>query len=369
MPIQGLTQVRRLPRLGKIRMGIKVKSKSNPNMEIPQKSDHFVVPQEVEKVYGPEPKVLDILIPVEDEKKWAPQYYKLYSRTQGLVCKGDGCNAQRLFDTSTGERAHKTTTQVVRRDYECAGRKCADYLAKDGCKEVMSLMFMLYKVPGMGIWQIDTGAINSIININSCADYIRAVFGKVSWIPLQLTIEPKEVQNPETGKRQTVYVLNLRNNLVLLEMVETTKKFQAQLPDNTRLMLPVADESEVDPDELPEDGQEPGSDPEPPPQEHKAEPNPKQTESDIMFENLQSASAVQQVDADWVKTTIYNLRKNGCEEVTGNKLAERWKNKYNVKEGLEGMTIKQSLVLLLRADAEDFCNWLQSLETKYPAKA
>ncbi len=87
-------------------------------------------------------------------------------------------------------------------------------------------------------------------------------------------------------------------------MVETTKKFQAQLPDNTRLMLPVADESEVDPDELPEDGQEPGSDLEPPPEEHKVEPDSKQTESDIMFENLQSATLTQQVDADWVKTTI-----------------------------------------------------------------
>jgi len=196
MPIQGLTQVRRLPRLGKIRMGIKVKSKSNPNMEIPQKSDHFVVPPEVEKVYGPEPKVLDILIPVEDEEKWASQYYKLYSRTQGLVCEGDGCNAQRLFDTSTGERAHKTTTQVVRREYECAGRKCADYLSKDGCKEVMSLMFMLYKVPGMGIWQIDTGSINSIININSCADYIRAVFGKSVMDPPSVDDRAKRSSKP-----------------------------------------------------------------------------------------------------------------------------------------------------------------------------
>jgi hypothetical protein len=56
MPIQGLTQVRRLTRLRKIRMGIKVKSKSNPNMEIPQKSDHFVVPPEVEKVMDRSPK-------------------------------------------------------------------------------------------------------------------------------------------------------------------------------------------------------------------------------------------------------------------------------------------------------------------------
>jgi hypothetical protein len=350
-------------------MGIKVKSKSNPNMEIPQKSDHFVVPPEVEKVYGPEPKLLDILIPVEDEEKWAPQYYKLYSRTQGLVCKGDGCNAQRLFDTSTGERAHKTTTQVVRREYECAGRKCADYIAKDGCKEVMSLMFILYKVPGMGIWQIDTGSINSIININSCADYIRAVFGKVSWIPLQLTIEPKEVQNPETGKRQTVYVLNLRNNLALLEMVETTKKFQAQLPENTRLMLPIADEAEVDPDELPEDGQEPGSDPEPPPEEPGHTDPPGDQSSDQMFDALVSATATKsKVDPEWVKSTIYTLRQNGCEEVTGNKLSDRWISKYHITQVLQGMTIKQSLALLLPPDAEDFCNWLQDLEVKYPKK-
>jgi len=33
-----------------------------------------------------------------------------------------------------------------------------------------------------------------------------------------------------------------------------------------------------------------------------------------------------------VKTTIFHLRQNGCEEVTGNKLAERWKNKYGIKQ-------------------------------------
>ena len=95
------------------------------------------------------------------------------------------------------------------------------------------------------------------------------------------------------------------------------------------------------------------------------------TESEMMFNNLESASTPPQtkVDADWVKTTIFNLRKNGCTEVTGSKLTDRWKNKYNVKEGLEGLTIKQSILMLLPADAEDFCKWLQELEEKYPTQA
>ena len=83
MPIEGLSQVRRLPRLGKIRMGIKVKNAAG--IEHPQKTDYFVVPPEVAKVYGDKPKSLDIIIPVEDDDKWAAQYYKLYSMTQGCV--------------------------------------------------------------------------------------------------------------------------------------------------------------------------------------------------------------------------------------------------------------------------------------------
>jgi len=96
-----------------------------------------------------------------------------------------------------------------------------------------------------------------------------------------------------------------------------------------------------------------------------------QTESDIMFDALLSASkkpfAVTEDTADWVKTTIYNLRKTDCHDVTGNKLAERWRDKYHVSQSLEGMTIKQSLIMLLPPDIEDFCKWLQELELKYPA--
>jgi hypothetical protein len=134
--------------------------------------------------------------------------------------------------------------------------------------------------------------------------------------------------------------------------------------------LPAADDTAVEAEELVEDGQEPDSDPEPEPTMETHESGQKQTESDIMFDSLVSATVEKsKVDADWVKNTIFNLRQNGCEEVTANKLADRWKNKYSVKESLEGLNFKQSLAMLLPTDAEDFCKWLQELEDKYPAKA
>jgi len=249
MSIKGLSEVRRLPRLGKIKMGIK-----HPEKGYPMKTDYFVCPPEVQKLYGLKPKELEILLPVEDPEQWCPQYYKKYSRTQGLVCKGDGEKAFCLFDLTTGAMADKETKSVQRREITCPGRNCLEYKSKN-CKPVMSLQFLLYRVPGLGVYQVDTSSVNSIININSCADYIRALFGRVSMIPLNLTMEPKAVQNPESGKQQTVYVLNLRNAMALIEMSRYTREFRAQIGAGN-LALPVADEAPVDEGELAEDGAE-----------------------------------------------------------------------------------------------------------------
>jgi len=101
------------------------------------------------------------------------------------------------------------------------------------------------------------------------------------------------------------------------------------------------------------------------------ENKPLQTESDRMFDALESASkktVVTEDTAEWVESTIFSLRRNGCEEVTANKLADRWKNKYKVSQSIEGLTVKQTLVMLLPPDIKDFCKWLQDLEGKYPAK-
>jgi len=99
----------------------------------------------------------------------------------------------------------------------------------------MNLRFLLPEIPGLGVWQIDTGSKNSILNINSCAKIIRRAFGRISMIPLKLTLEPTEVNNPETGKKQTVHVLNLRTDITLSQLAdvarEQSKQYMLEAPD------------------------------------------------------------------------------------------------------------------------------------------
>jgi len=123
----------------------------------------------------------------------------------------------------------------------CAGRECPDYQGKK-CQEVMNLQFMLPKVPGLGIWQVDTGSINSIRNINSCAAMVRAVCERVSWIPLTLTLEPTEVINPEDGKKKIVRCLNLRHEQGLQELLIASSKAKAEL----LITAPAEDEQPSD---------------------------------------------------------------------------------------------------------------------------
>ena len=248
MPIKNLSEETRMPRLGKIHLGIRVPVLKDGQPVIrdgkpvmrPEKVEYFVLDklnsgyQKIVDLFGPQPKELRILIPVEDEELWATQYYKMYDMTRGLICRGDGENASRMIDIKTGSLPNKDTGTVGMKDMVCAGKNCPEYKAKK-CGEVMNLRFILPEVPGLGIWQIDTGSINSILNINSCAKMIKAAFGRISMVPLSLTLEPIEVNNPETGKKQKVYVLNLRSTVTLAQLAdvarEQSKTFLLEVPD------------------------------------------------------------------------------------------------------------------------------------------
>ena len=261
MAIEGLSENVRMPRLGKIRLG-----RRDPQKGYPIKSDYFVLPEDhpdyhkLTALYGEHPKELRVLIPVEDINEWAPQFLKAYDLTHGLICKGDGVTAKRMVDVATGKFPTKETKTTTFKDMDCLGKQCPEYQDKK-CGEVMNLLFILADVPGLGVWQIDTGSINSILNINSCAKLIKSIYKRITGVPLKLTLEPHTVNNPENGRKQTVYVLNLRTDFTLEQLAAAARHQNQQFMLETPDMAAVYEENvernikELWPDNMNPDGE------------------------------------------------------------------------------------------------------------------
>lgn len=190
--IEGLSSIRRLPRLGKIRLGIK-KVSEKTGKEYPSETDYFVCPAEVRKYYGDEPKELNITFPMNDPEVIFPQCYKWYGSSKGLKCRGDGVNALRLNE-ETGEMEEQ---------------KCPCELLESGkCKQRASLVFMMSDVAIRGVYQIDLSSYHSIVDINSGIDYARALLNEqIAFVPFKLKRVPKETHNE--GKKQIHYTLQL----------------------------------------------------------------------------------------------------------------------------------------------------------------
>jgi len=207
--IEGLSSIRRLPRLGKIRLGVK---KVNANgKEYPSETDYFVCPAEVCHACGLKPKELKISFPINDPEVIFPQCYKWYGSSKGLKCRGNGVEALRLNE-DTGEMEEI---------------KCPCELLENGkCKQRASLVFNLLNVGIGGVYQIDLSSYHSIVDINSGIDYARALLNdQIAFVPFKLKRVPKETHND--GKKQIHYTLQLVLDITakqLKERMEGTRK-------------------------------------------------------------------------------------------------------------------------------------------------
>ncbi len=238
--IKGISEVRRLPRLGKIRLGIKETSQKTGN-PYPKAVDYFVCNADMStpeaaaaafhEVYPGKPRALDIMFPTENKDQFFAQFYRRYGSGSGLLCKGDGETAMEI-DKDTGEI----------KEIECNPLEC-EWAIKKHCRPVGTLQFLLYKVPGLGVWQIDTSSYHSIVNLNSAIDFVRTLTsGRIAMIPLKLVIRPKEVQ--VEGKKKVVHVLDLAHEEVRLQDVLLAAKKSA-----AELILPAINFNEA-PDDL-----------------------------------------------------------------------------------------------------------------------
>jgi len=308
--IKGLSQARRLPRLGKIRLGIK-KVSAKTGKEYPAEVDYFVCPPEVQKVYGEKPKELDVIIPVEDEAMFFPQALKWYTQTK-LMCKGDGETAIRL-DPKTGE--------MFETDCPC------EKLDSGECSQKAHLMVMLPKVSMGGVWQIDTGSVNNIIEINSSIEMIRSLCGRIALIPLKLRRVPTEII--VEGTKRTKHLLQL----IFPGGIEEVKAYREgailALKKTENLALPEPVEDGPDPTPCPTevvDEDEPVKDAEivsPAPPSGEASHNPPSSQNEAEAAPQASASSENSGNGERKKKGKSSSELRGELNVLVNKLAAK----------------------------------------------
>jgi hypothetical protein len=222
MPIKNLSNLRRLPRLGKISLGIKAVAESGK--EYPKEVDFFVCPEKVQKIYGEKPKELRIMFPVENGEVFFQQWLKSYGYNL-LKCKGDGEKAYTWDEKEGGLK-----------EIPCPCEK----LEKSECRRVGILQFLLPDVDGAGVWQISTSSKNSIIDINSSIDYIRALCGRIRMIPLILKREEMKTQRIENGKPKSGKHYTLKIDVENIS-VRQLQQYGQTLPE--QILLPPPDEA------------------------------------------------------------------------------------------------------------------------------
>lgn len=197
---QDINEVKRVPRLGKIRLGVVKKSKNGK--EYPAEVDYFICPPELLKKLGlpkdAQPKKLNVRLVSEDMEENFPTRLAAY-RASGLFCEGNGVEAMR--------RNPDDPRKWDRRECPC------DLYEKGECKRQGSLFVVIPEYSLGGCWQILTGSFTSIVDVQNGIRYVQKMVGRISWVPMVL----ERIKNiighvdPKTKKlhRQTHYTLQL----------------------------------------------------------------------------------------------------------------------------------------------------------------
>lgn len=224
--IAGVSDVLHFPRVGVIRLGVKVENQQG--REYPKEVEHFVTKREdfddptihdqfVAK-YGLTPTELDIMFPVEDREVFFPQSYKKYG-SSGLLCQGDGVTYARL-DTQSGEMSGGP----------CPSPEFCPF-ARDGknrvvCSRVGNLTFLLPLVSWAGVLSISTSSFYSIADINSGIEMFRQLAGRIQLVPLKLFRKARETRHE--GKKATHWTMKIR-------FPSTSKEIRGLLEEGQRV--------------------------------------------------------------------------------------------------------------------------------------
>ena len=164
---------------------------------------------------------------MDDTAHTFPQAYKLYGSGVGIKCKGNGEQAEQRVGITNEFKPVKCPCNKLKTDKNDKG----------ACTIVANLQVILPDVSMGGVYQIDIGSINSIIDINSGIAYAKSIYKKatgeaqVAMVPLKLFRAPTETHHG--GQKQIHWTCRL----IPVGNIDTF----AQLAESSKLMITHAD--------------------------------------------------------------------------------------------------------------------------------
>jgi len=198
--IPGISDRGGLPRLGKIRLGLRIEGKGYP-MEV----KHFIFDPSEElpdmmraeilerclAAYGELPMELrDVMFVAAPAWETFSENFEWWGGGR-MLCHGDGSEADRM-DRETGIWSPRA---------DCVNsRRCAEWATGKQCKMIARLRFLLPAVDLRGYWQLDTGSHFSAGNIRDGLNMLQALHRGIDGIPVTLLRAPKAIVYQGTPK-------------------------------------------------------------------------------------------------------------------------------------------------------------------------
>jgi len=199
---------------GKIKIGNKGETRkgSNGDYQLPQKLDHFLITTTargadgnflrdvgLHNMLGDKPVEIPVVLLYDDiDLNFQTRYCAYVGRT--AWCSGDGEQAERIREGG-GRVIVPCTCERVEQTYK----------GPDKCKPngKLSVIIQGAEVVG-GVWAFRTTSFHTIRGILSSLALIQRITGgPLAGIPLMMTMAPRTVSDPTTGKNQTVYIVSL----------------------------------------------------------------------------------------------------------------------------------------------------------------
>lgn len=221
-----------LPRLGKLRLGIKALAQSGK--EYPKATEYFVLPQELLdnsdfmaelSKYNADPAKpvkLPIYLPCNAIAGNMRRSADLYGSSKGLLC--------RTYNGEICERVNQKTGEWSQ--CECSMHTGCQEFEKKNCHWIHRLRVVLPDAPGIGVWQIDSTSKNNWATLNSEMGAIKGQLGgKLAGVDLFLTLEPREFQVSMTDyktkekklQKTTTWLMHIRSDMNLRKLKEAAQ--------------------------------------------------------------------------------------------------------------------------------------------------